>query len=101
MQSILKPKKCLETFINDREYHLGISIAQTGQWIFNSWINSDWIALGAASAGGLIVAAGIGSLITEWRRIYRYANALMKEIKQKNYFIAMQWEMAGHFVKTR
>ena len=29
------------------------------------------LLLGAASAGGLIVIAGMGSVITEWRRIYR------------------------------
>lgn len=29
------------------------------------------IALGATTAGGLIVVAGIGSVLTEWRRLYR------------------------------
>ena len=73
IQSILKPKKSVwKRLITVASTILGISvIAQTGQWIYESWINSDWIALGAASAGGLIVIAGIGSVITEWRRIYR------------------------------
>ncbi|ATN00699.1 YcjF family protein [Proteus terrae] len=73
VQSILKPKKSVwKRLLTIASTILGISvIAQTGQWIYDSWINSDWIALGAASAGGLIVVAGIGSVITEWRRIYR------------------------------
>lgn len=73
VQTILKPKKSLwKRLLKTATVILGISvIAQTGQWIYNSWINSDWIALGAASAGGLIVIAGFGSVITEWRRIYR------------------------------
>lgn len=72
VQSILKPKKSVwKRLITVASTILGISvIAQTGQWVYESWINSDWIALGAASAGGLIVIAGIGSVITEWRRIY-------------------------------
>ncbi|MEQ5139071.1 TIGR01620 family protein, partial [Providencia alcalifaciens] len=73
VQSILKPKKSVwKRLLTIASTILGISvIAQTGQWIYDSWINSDWIALGAASAGGLFVVAGIGSVITEWRRIYR------------------------------
>ncbi|WP_235410093.1 YcjF family protein [Proteus terrae] len=73
VQSILKPKKSVwKRLLTIASTILGISvIAQTGQWIYDSWINSDWIALGVASAGGLIVVAGIGSVITEWRRIYR------------------------------
>lgn len=73
VQSILKPKKSVwKRLLTIASTILGISvIAQTGQWIYDSWINSDWIALGAASAGGVIVVAGIGSVITEWRRIYR------------------------------
>ncbi|MCS6723562.1 TIGR01620 family protein, partial [Proteus mirabilis] len=64
VQSILKPKKSVwKRLLTIASTILGISvIAQTGQWIYDSWINSDWIALGAASAGGLIVVAGIGSV---------------------------------------
>ena len=73
IQSALKPRKSLwKRLITVASTILGVSvIAQAGQWIYQSWINSDWIALGAASAGGLIVIAGMGSVITEWRRIYR------------------------------
>ncbi|MBG6018048.1 TIGR01620 family protein [Proteus mirabilis] len=73
IQSALKPRKSLwKRLITVASTILGVSvIAQAGQWIYQSWINYDWIALGAASAGGLIVIAGMGSVITEWRRIYR------------------------------
>ncbi|AUX72801.1 YcjF family protein [Erwinia pyrifoliae] len=46
-------------------------IAQGGQWLHQAWTTQDWIALGGGAAGALIVAAGAGSLIGEWRRLYR------------------------------
>lgn len=46
-------------------------IAQGVQSLYHAWIAEDWIALGAGAAGTLIVAAGAGSLISEWRRLYR------------------------------
>ncbi|MFG1172465.1 TIGR01620 family protein [Erwiniaceae bacterium CAU 1747] len=50
----------------------GISVVAQGvQWTHQAWIAQDWIALGGGVAGGLIVAAGAGSLIVEWRRLYR------------------------------
>lgn len=50
----------------------GVSvIAQLGIWIHTSWVTQDWTALGTAAAGGLIVVAGVGSVVTEWRRLYR------------------------------
>ena len=46
-------------------------VAQGVQWTMNAWQTQDWIALGGCAAGGLIVAAGVGSLATEWRRLWR------------------------------
>lgn len=46
-------------------------VAQLGIWIHQSWVTQDWTALGTASAGGLIVIAGVGSIVGEWRRLYR------------------------------
>ncbi|WP_413738811.1 YcjF family protein [Sodalis sp. RH21] len=45
--------------------------AQGAQWFVRAWQQQDWFALGSITAGGLIVLAGAGSLITEWRRLYR------------------------------
>jgi putative membrane protein len=50
----------------------GVSvIAQGVEWVHTAWVQQDWVALGACTAGGLIVVAGVGSLLTEWRRLYR------------------------------
>ncbi|PHM23545.1 YcjF family protein [Xenorhabdus ehlersii] len=50
---------------------LGMSVAaQCVQWIYQAWQQHDWIALGIAAAGSMIVLAGIGSVIKEWRRLY-------------------------------
>ena len=46
-------------------------VAQGVQWTINAWQTQDWIALGGCAAGGLIVAAGVGSLATEWRRLWQ------------------------------
>lgn len=51
---------------------LGISVVAQGvQWVHDAWIQQDWVALGACTAGGLIIIAGVGSVATEWRRLYR------------------------------
>lgn len=79
---------------------LGVSvIAQAGQWIYQSWINSDWIALGAASAGGLIVIAGMGSVITEWRRIYRLRQRADERDKARELLYSHAIGMGALFVK--
>ncbi|WP_315710530.1 TIGR01620 family protein [Brenneria uluponensis] len=50
----------------------GISaLAQGGQSLYHAWLAQDWIALGGIAAGSLIVGAGVGSLVIEWRRLYR------------------------------
>ncbi len=50
----------------------GVSVVAQGvQWIHQAYITQDWIALGGGVAGGLIVVAGVGSMATEWRRLWR------------------------------
>ena len=46
-------------------------IAEGGQWLYQAWTAQDWIALSAGAAGSLIVIAGIGSVVSEWRRLFR------------------------------
>lgn len=51
---------------------LGFGVAAVGQTInsvINAWQGGDWVLLTAAGAGGLVLAAGIGSLASEWRRL--------------------------------
>ena len=50
----------------------GVSVVAQGvQWVHTAWVQQDWIAMGGGVAGGLIVFAGVGSVVTEWRRLYR------------------------------
>ncbi len=50
----------------------GVSVVAQGvQWTANAWQTQDWIALGGCVAGALIVGAGVGSVATEWRRLWR------------------------------
>ena len=37
----------------------------------NAWQTQDWVALGGCAAGALIIGAGVGSVVTEWRRLWR------------------------------
>lgn len=46
-------------------------IAQAVHWLLNAWQSGDWISLGGVAALLLVVVAGAGSLITEWRRLYK------------------------------
>ncbi|MBP2171563.1 putative membrane protein [Erwinia toletana] len=50
----------------------GVSVVAQGvQWMHNAWLTQDWAALTGGVAGGLIVLAGVGSLASEWRRLYK------------------------------
>lgn len=50
----------------------GISVVAQGvQWTMTAWQTNDWAALGGCAAGALIVGAGVGSVVTEWRRLWR------------------------------
>ncbi|SUG29527.1 Membrane protein YcjF [Salmonella enterica subsp. arizonae] len=50
----------------------GASVVGQGiQWTMNAWQTQDWAALGGCAAGALIIGAGVGSVITEWRRLWR------------------------------
>lgn len=69
----LKPKRSLwQKMVVAGLGLFGISaVAQGVQWISQAWQQQDWISLGASCAGGLIIIAGIGAVITEWRHLYR------------------------------
>ncbi|MEA9389389.1 TIGR01620 family protein [Acerihabitans sp. TG2] len=45
--------------------------AQGIVWSVHAWQQQDWLSLGTLAAGTLFVMAGAGSLVTEWRRLYR------------------------------
>ncbi|PLR40594.1 TIGR01620 family protein [Chimaeribacter coloradensis] len=70
---VLKPRRSLwRNMVTLGLAIFGVSlVAQGVQWAHQAWLEQQWIALGGCAAGGLIVLAGAGSLITEWRRLYR------------------------------
>ncbi|WP_279157312.1 YcjF family protein [Obesumbacterium proteus] len=73
INAALKPKRSLwRRMVGAGLALFGVSVIAEGvQWFHQAWVQQDWIALGGTVAGGLIVLAGVGSLITEWRRLYR------------------------------
>ncbi len=73
VEAALRPKRSLwRKMVKAGLAVLGASVVAQGvQWAHNAWLQQDWIAMGGCVAGGLIVFAGAGSLIAEWRRLYR------------------------------
>jgi len=73
LEAALRPKRNLwRRMVKVGLAIFGVSvIAQGGQWAYHAWVQQDWIALGGCVAGGLVACAGAGSLIAEWRRLYR------------------------------
>ncbi|CNK63699.1 membrane protein YcjF [Yersinia aldovae] len=73
VNAALKPKRSVwRKMVTLGVALFGVSvIAQSVQWVSQAWQQQDWIALGTTTAGGLIVVAGVGSVLTEWRRLYR------------------------------
>ncbi|WON78677.1 YcjF family protein [Serratia sp. UGAL515B_01] len=73
IHAALKPQLSLwRKMVNTGLALFGISIVAQGiQWVHTSWVQQDWIALGGGVASGLIIFAGIGSVVGEWRRLHR------------------------------
>lgn len=73
VNAALKPKRSLwRKMVTAGLTLFGVSVVAQGvQWVHQAWLQQDWIALGGGVAGGLIVGAGVGSVVAEWRRLYR------------------------------
>lgn len=73
VESVLRPKRSLwRRMVSVGLAIFGVSVVAQGvQWTANAWQTQDWIALGGCVAGALIVGAGVGSLATEWGRLWR------------------------------
>lgn len=69
----LKPKRSLwRKMLTFGLGLFGVSVIAQGIYrISDAIAQQEWITLGAYSAGAIIVVAGIGSVATEWRRLYR------------------------------
>ena len=69
----LRPKRSLwRKMVTAGISLFGLSVVAQGiQWTVNAWQTQDWVALGGCAAGALIVGAGVGSVATEWRRLWR------------------------------
>ncbi|WPU25234.1 YcjF family protein [Cedecea neteri] len=73
IEAALRPKRSLwRKMVTAGLALFGVSVVAQGvQWTHSAFVNQDWIALGGGVAGGLIVAAGVGSIASEWRRLWR------------------------------
>ena len=73
VEAALRPKRTLwRKMITAGLALAGITVIGQGvQWAMNAWQTQDWVALGGCSAGTLIVGAGVGSIASEWRRLWR------------------------------
>ena len=73
VEAALRPKRSLWRKMGGAGRALfGVSgVAQGVQWTAHAWQTQDWIGLGGCAAGALIIGAGVGSVATEWRRLWR------------------------------
>ena len=73
MDAALRPKRSLwRKMVIGGLALFGVSVVGQGvQWTMNAWQTQDWVALGGCAAGALIIGAGVGSVVTEWRRLWR------------------------------
>ncbi len=75
INAALRPKRSLwRKMVTAGLALFGVSVVGQGvQWTMHTaWVQTqDWVALGGGVAGGLIVGAGVGSVATEWRRLWR------------------------------
>lgn len=73
MDAALRPKRSLwRKMVMGGLTLFGVSVVGQGvQWTMNAWQTQDWVALGGCAAGALIIGAGVGSVVTEWRRLWR------------------------------
>jgi len=73
VEAALRPKRSLwRKMVTAGLTLFGVSVVGQGvQWTMNAWQTQDWVALGGCAAGALIVGAGVGSIATEWRRLWR------------------------------
>ena len=73
VDAALRPKRSLwRKMVTAGLALFGVSVIGQGvQWGVNAWQTQDWVALGGCAAGALIVGAGVGSVVSEWRRLWR------------------------------
>lgn len=73
IDAALRPKRSLwRKMVMGGLALFGVSVVGQGvQWTMNAWQTQDWVALGGCAAGALIIGAGVGSVATEWRRLWR------------------------------
>lgn len=66
VNAALKPKRSLwRKMVTAGLALFGVSVVAQGvQWVHTAWVQQDWIAMGGGVAGGLIVFAGVGSVVT-------------------------------------
>ncbi|MTH46364.1 TIGR01620 family protein [Intestinirhabdus alba] len=73
IDAALRPKRSLwRRMVMGGLALFGVSVVGQGaQWAVNAWQTQDWAALGGCAAGALIIGAGVGSVVSEWRRLWR------------------------------
>lgn len=73
VEAALRPKRSIWWRIAMAGVGLFVAstVAQGVQWMLDAWHSQAWFALGAGAAGLLIILAGVGALVTEWRHLYQ------------------------------
>lgn len=102
MDAALRPKRSLwRKMVMGGLALFGASVVGQGvQWTMNAWQTQDWVALGGCAAGALIIGAGVGSVVTEWRRLWRLRQRAHERDEARDLLHSHTSAKAAHFAKN-
>lgn len=72
---------------------LGATVAQSVQWLIDSWAANQWIYFAFALVGCTVVLAGISAIIKEWRRLVKLKKRMMLQQQSEQ----LLWQSAVDF----
>lgn len=102
MDAALRPKRSLwRKMVMGGLALFGASVVGQGvQWTMNAWQTQDWVALGGCAAGALIIGAGVGSVVTEWRRLWRLRQRAHERDEARDLLLVTARVKAVHSAKN-
>ena len=83
----------------DRTFILGATVAQSVQWIWDSYQNQQWIYLAFALVSFIVVMFGLSEIIAEWRRLVKLKKRL--NLQEQSQRLIGESAVKNHLVFNR
>ena len=78
---------------------LGATVAQSVQWIWDSYQNQQWIYLAFALVSFVVVMFGLSEIIAEWRRLVKLKKRL--NLQEQSQRLIGESAVKNHLVFNR